>query len=136
MTTPPEAPGFAGSEFVLTGKTLGIEESQVTEFVRSLTFGVVENVPMARKFPVPCKLRTVRLLGIMESESRGSGAGVDVVVMVAGGADTTVLSGFVYIAVMVVEPTLRPVTSPVVLTEAMVGMLEPHVSCGDLVTSS
>ncbi len=120
----------------LTGKTLGRSESQVTELVRSLTVGAVEYVPIARKFPVSCKLPTVILLGIMVSESRGSGAGVDVVVTVAGGAETTVPSWFVHIAVIVAVPTLWPVTSPVALTVAIVGMLEVHVICAELVTSS
>jgi hypothetical protein len=48
VTIPPGAPGFGGVEFVLTGKTLGAAESQVTELVRSLTVGGVENVPIAR----------------------------------------------------------------------------------------
>jgi hypothetical protein len=33
---------------VLIGNVFGAEESQVTELVRSLTLGVVENVPIAR----------------------------------------------------------------------------------------
>jgi hypothetical protein len=88
-------------------------------------------------------LPTVIVLGITESESRGSGAGVVVVVMVAGDAVTTVLSGsFVQYAVIVEEPTFRPVTSPFVVAvqdtglvtgrpllqiEATEGVLEPHV---------
>ena len=114
---------------------MGSVEIHVTESVRSRTCGEFENVPIARKFPVPCKLRTVMLDGIMVSESRGSGAAVDVTVMVAGDADTTVPSGFVQIAVIVVEPTLIPVTSPAE-TEAIVGMLEDHVTCGEFVTFS
>jgi hypothetical protein len=96
---------------VLTGKTFGVEEIQVTELVRSLTCGEVENVPSARKFPVSCRLPTVIMLGIMVSESRGSGAGVDVTVTFVV-ADTTLLSGFVHSAVIVVLPALAPMTSP------------------------
>jgi hypothetical protein len=120
---------------VSTGKISGSVEIQVTALVRSLTCGEVENVPIARKFPVPCKLRTLMLDGIMVSESIGSGAAVAVTVMVAGDADTTVPSGFVQIAVIVVEPALNPVTSPEE-TEAIVGMLEFHVTCFELVTFS
>jgi len=54
----------------LTGKTSGAEDSQVTEFVRSLTYGAAANVPTARKLPVSCKLSTVIVGGIMASESR------------------------------------------------------------------
>jgi hypothetical protein len=74
---------------------LGSEEIQLTELVRSLTVGGVEYVPIARKFPVSCRLPTAIALGIMVSESRGSGAGVEVVVIVAGSAGTIVLSAFV-----------------------------------------
>jgi hypothetical protein len=115
---------------------LGAAETQVTELVRSLTCGLVEYVPMARKFPVPCKLPTVILLGIMVSESSGSGAAVDVTVTVAV-ADTTLESGFVHSAVMVLVPTLTPVTTPPVgLTVAMVGMVELQARLEELVTSS
>lgn len=112
---------------LLTGKTLGKEESQVTEFVRSLTVGGVENVPIARKFPVSCRLPTVMLLGIMVSESSGSGAAVSVTVTVPA-AETTLLSEFVYSAVIVVVPKLIPLASPPAVIEAMVGMLELHFS--------
>jgi hypothetical protein len=109
---------------LLTGKKLGKEESQVTVLVRSLTYGGDENVPMARKFPVPCRLSTVRLLGTTASESRGSGAGADVVVMMVGGtADTTVVSGFVHTAVIVVSPTLLPMTSPLVVAVQVTGLV-------------
>ena len=68
---------------------LGADETQVTEFVRSWIYGGVENVPIAMKFPVPCRLPVVMLPGMMVSESRGSGAGVELVVTVAV-AETTV----------------------------------------------
>ena len=104
----------------------GAEESQVTEFVRSLTVGEVEYVPIARKFPVSCKLPTVILPGIMMSESRGSGAAVSVTATVAV-ADTTLASGFVHSAVIVVEPGFAPVASPEGLMLAIVGILDVHL---------
>jgi hypothetical protein len=100
VTTPPGAPGFVELELVLTGKTSGKEESQVTELVRSRTVGEVEKVPMARKFPVSCKLPTVIVLGIMVSESKGSGAGEDVTLTIAD-AEAPVPSAFVHTAVIV-----------------------------------
>jgi hypothetical protein len=69
-------------------------------------------------------LATVRLLGTTVSESRGSGAGEDVVVMVTGVAVTTVLPGsFVQYAVIVVKPTLWPVTSPLVVAVQVTGFV-------------
>ena len=56
--------------FVLMGKRLGAEDIQLTEFVKSLTVGELENVPMARNWPVPCQLRTVTELGMIVSDSR------------------------------------------------------------------
>ena len=56
--------------------------------------------------------------------------------MVDGLDVTTEVSGFVYIAVIVAMPTLWPVTSPVELTEAIVLLLEFHVTCGELVKFS
>lgn len=68
VTIPAVAPRVP--EVLLTGKTLGTEEIQdsVVEFVRSLTNGEVENVPIARNCPVSCKLPTVMALGITVSE--------------------------------------------------------------------
>ena len=51
-------------------------------------------------------------------------------------AETTLLSGFVHSAVIVVVPVFTPVASPEALTVAIVGMLELHLSCAELVTSS
>ena len=60
----------------------------------------------------------------MANESRGSGAGEDVVVMVAGSAVTTVLPGsFVQYAVIVEKPTLWPVTSPLVVAVQVTGLV-------------
>jgi hypothetical protein len=124
VTVPAAAPGFALPEFVLTGKTSGALESQVTEFVRSLTYGTVENVPIARKFPVPCKLPTAIVFGTIWSESKGSGAAVAATVTFAV-ADTTLPSAFVHRAVIALVPALTPVTSP--LVDAVQGAGDPAV---------
>lgn len=123
---------------LLTGKTLGKEESHTTEFVRSRTVGGVEKVPIARKFPVSFRFPTLIELGIIVSDSRGSGAGVSVTVTVAV-FDTTEPSGFFSNAVIVVVPALTPEATPLPVespevTLAMVGMLDDHVICDELVT--
>src|ERR1700733_7315610 len=112
----------------------GNEERQVTEFVRSLTYGAAENVPKARKFPVSCRLPTLSELGMIVSESSGSGAGVLETATVAV-PDTTLPSAFVNSAVMVALPGLEPVTSPEALMEAIDGLLEVHLIWFELVTS-
>jgi hypothetical protein len=119
--------------FELTGKTSGNEERQTTEFVRSLMYGAAENVPKARKFPVSCKFPTVIELGIIVSESRGSGAAVSETVTVAV-FETTLPSAFVNSAVIVVLPALAPATSPDAFTEAIDGALELHWIWFELVT--
>jgi hypothetical protein len=90
---------------------------------------------MARKFPVPCKLPTVILVGIIVSESSGSGAAVAVTTTVAV-ADTTLASGFVHSAVMLLEPAPTPVTTPAALMVATDVMLELQARLEELVTSS
>jgi hypothetical protein len=120
--------------FVLTGKVLGVEESQVTVLVTSLTVGAVENVPIAKNWPVACKFPTVMALGIMVRDSRGSGAAVSVTVTVAE-AVTTEPSALVSSAVIVLVPTLTPWASPVELTVAIDGTLELHFTSGESVTS-
>jgi hypothetical protein len=75
-----------------------------------------------------------------ESESRGLGGEVSETVTPAV-AVTTDLSGLVQIAEMVVVPALAPVTSPLPVDspdvmDATDGMLEVHVSWGELVRSS
>jgi hypothetical protein len=134
VTSPAVAPEFP-PEFESTGKSLGKLEIQVVvgELVRSLTYGAVENVPIARNCPVSCKLSTVIELGMIVSESKGSGGEVSETEMLAV-LDTTVPSVFVSCAVMVVEPTPTPVASPVELTVAMEGLLELHVIWEELVT--
>jgi hypothetical protein len=82
VTIPAEAPVFP-PVLVLTGKELGKVEIQVTELVRSLTYGAVENVPIAKNCPDPCKLSTVSALGRIVSDTRGSGGGVFVTETVA-----------------------------------------------------
>jgi hypothetical protein len=74
------------------------------------------------------------LLGMMVSESRGSGA-EDVETVTDAVAETTLASGLVHSAVMVVDPALTPLARPVALTVATVGTLELHLSCAELVTS-
>ena len=81
---------------------------------------------MARNCPVSCKLPTEMELGMMVSESKGSGAGVIETAMVAL-FDTTLPSAFVNAAVMVVVPGLNPVTSPDELIEAIEELLEVHL---------
>jgi hypothetical protein len=77
VTIPAVAPGFP-PVLLLTGKTLGVAESQVRvgELVRSLMVGAAENVPIARNWPLPCKLPTVIELGIMARDSRVPGPDV------------------------------------------------------------
>src|ERR1700723_55142 len=95
------------------GKSFGNDEIQVRlgEFVRSWTLADEEKVPKARNCPVSCKLPTDKVLGTMVSESRGSGAAVIVTVTVALEV-TTLPSGLVSLAVMVVVPALAPVATP------------------------
>ncbi len=119
---------------VLIGNVFGAEESQVTVLVRSLTLGVVENVPIARNWPVSFNSPTLIEPGIMVSDSSGSGAAERLTETLAV-AETTEPSAFVQIAEIVVVPALTPVASPVALTVAMVGILELHVILGELVTS-
>ena len=82
---------------------------------------------MARKFPVSCRLPTVMLLGMMVSESSGSGAVVAVIVTAAV-AETTLPSGLVQMALIVLEPALTPVTSPEAETVATVAILEVELA--------
>src|SRR5665213_3216599 len=122
--------------FVFTGKTLGVAEVHVRvgEFVRSRTYGTLENVPIAKNCALSCRLPTVIALGMMVSDSRGSAGGVLETAMVAL-AVTTLLSGFVSSAVTVVMPAALPVARPAPLTTAIEGLLELHAIAGELVTS-
>jgi hypothetical protein len=114
---------------VLMGKTLGVAEIQVRlgEFVRSLTVGAVENVPIARNCPVSCKLPTVIELGIMVSETRlpppappppPEAATVTFELELTGPLNAVLL------AVIVVVPAATAVTSPEGLTVATEGVVE------------
>jgi hypothetical protein len=136
LTMPALAPG-PPPVLVLTGKSFGRDEIQVVvfEFVRSLTYGGAENVPIAKNCPVACNVPTVMELGMIESERMGSG-GVVKVVLTAALPVTTDLSALVTMAVMVVLPELTPVANPVALTVAIEGMAEVHVIWGESVTSS
>ena len=123
---------------VLTGKTLGDEDTQLSvgEFVRSLTEGGVANVPIARNCPVSCNWPTVIELGIMVRLRIVSGvppppAEAAVTTMVA-----LELVGPLYasaVAVIVTVPVPTPVARPEALTVAMEGELEVQVTV--LVTS-
>jgi hypothetical protein len=118
---------------VLTGKTLGTAEIQVTmgEFVRSLMVGEVENVPIARNCPVSCKLPTVIELGIMVSETRlpppappppPEAATVTFALELTGPLNA------VPPAVIVVVPAATAVTTPEALTVATEGAVEVQVT--------
>ena len=77
---------------------------------------------------------TVMLLGMMVSESSGSGAVVAVIVTAAV-AETTLPSGLVQMALIVLEPALTPVTSPEAETVATVAILEVQLRLDELLTS-
>ena len=104
--------------------------------------GCVEKVPYARNCAVPSKLRSVTVLGRTLIDSKGSGAGDEVTVTVAVLAATLLPAGVLaYSAVIVVVPTLAPWATPLpearpVVTPAIEEILELHVSCGELVTST
>src|ERR1700733_1211273 len=79
-------------------------------------------------------------VGMIWSESSGSGAGVSVT-SADEKLDTIDPSGFFNSALIVLVPWLTPVTMPLpeaspVVTVATDGMLESHVICGELVSSS
>jgi hypothetical protein len=84
-------------------------------------------------------LRVETEVGKMVMESNGSACDDAVTEMTAVDVNT-VLSGFVSVAVIVVVPGLTPATVPAddageVVTVAIVGMLELHLTCGEFVTS-
>jgi len=116
--------------FVLIGKMLGAPEIQLTEFVRSLTVGADANVPIARNWPVPCRLLTVTALGMIESESRPAtppvlpGGAITVIEPVV---ETTPVNPFM-LAVMVVFPAPTAVATPEELIVATDGELDVHVT--------
>jgi hypothetical protein len=117
--------------FELTGKTSGAEESQVTEFVRSLTNGADANVPTARKFPVSCKLPTVIALGMMVSESKlptPAPPPEEEADTVRVALELTGPLKAVAFATIVDVPAATAVTSPDVSTLATAGLLEAQVT--------
>jgi hypothetical protein len=127
---PAVAPRFP-AVLVLMGKSLGKEEIQVSvgEFVRSLVNGGLENVPIARNWPVAPKLPTERALGMMVSERRLSGSSPPFeAVTVRLALELTSPLNAVAPAVIVVVPAATAVTSPVALTVATVGELELQVT--------
>lgn len=117
----------------MTGKTLGLAEIQVSmgEFVRSLTVGVLENVPIARNCPVSCKLRTVIELGIIVNETKSPPPApvlppepetTRVALELTGPLNASAE------AVIVVVPPLTAVATPDELIVATVGTLEVQVT--------
>jgi hypothetical protein len=115
--------------FELTGKTSGVEESQVTEFVRSRTNGAVEYVPIARKFPVSCKFPTVIAPGMIASESMLPPPPPPPGPVTARSAlEFTWPLNADASAMIVVVPAAIAVTIPVVLTVATEGVVELHVT--------
>jgi hypothetical protein len=127
---PAVAPRFP-PVLLLTGKSLGKEEIQVNvgEFVRSLTNGALEKVPIARNWPVACKLPTERELGMMVSETRSPPDGpppAPVTVRVA--LELTGPLNAVAPAVIVAVPAATAVTSPAGLTVATDGVVELQVT--------
>jgi len=102
--------------------------------VRSLVYGGVEKLPIARYSPVAARFPTLIELGIIDSDSRSDGSAVRLVVRVAE-LETTEPSLFVRTAVIVLAPAPRSLARPVGPTEPIVGALEVHLICGELVTS-
>ena len=134
VTTPPFSVPPPGALLLLlvTGNTFGAEVTQVTELVRSLTVGVVENVPIARNCPLACKLLNEILLGIMVSERMLSPLPPDTPpadpVTVRFAVELTEPAYPVALAVMIVEPALTAVATPEALTVATAGTLEVQVT--------
>jgi hypothetical protein len=134
LTTPPFCvpPPAAVLLLLVTGKTFGADVIQVTEFVRSLTVGAVENVPIARNCPVSCRSRTPSVLGMMVSERMlpplpPAVPPVDPVT-VRSAVALTGPANPVELAVMTVEPALTAVATPEALMVATEGLLEVQVT--------
>jgi hypothetical protein len=136
VATPPFwVPALGGTLlFVVTGKTFGAVVIHWVEFVTSRTYGGVENVPIARNCPEPCKFCRPIELGMIVSESRSCGAAVSVVANVAV-FDITEPSLLVSTAVIVLLPAPKSLASPPALIEPAEGTLEFHFNCEELVTS-
>jgi hypothetical protein len=117
---------------LVTGKTFGADVNQVTELVRSLTVGAVENVPIARNCPLSCKLPKTIPLGIMVSERMPAPLPPPVPplvpVTVRFAEEVIGPANPVVLAVMIVEPALTAVATPEALTVATEGLLETQVT--------
>jgi hypothetical protein len=115
---------------LLTGKTFGKAEIHVSvgEFVRSLTNGAVENVPIARNCPVPCKLPTVIELGMIASERRLPALSPAEPVTVRVALELVAPLNAAPRAVIVVVPSLTAAATPEALMVATEGMLEVQVT--------
>jgi hypothetical protein len=117
---------------LVTGKTFGAEVNQVTELVRSLTVGAVENVPIARNCPLSCKLPKTIPLGMMVSERMPPPLPPVVPpadpVTVTPAVEVTGPLNAVALAVIVVVPALTAVTIPAEFTVATAGVLEVQVN--------
>jgi hypothetical protein len=115
----------------VTGNTFGAEVSHLTELVRSLTVGEVENVPIARNCPLWVKLPKTIPLGMMVSERilppllppvPLEPETVRVALEEVGPLNAVAL------AVIVVVPALTAVTTPEALTVATAGVVEVQVT--------
>src|SRR5690348_9825827 len=130
VTIPAVVPELAAPvPFVLTGNIFGNAEIQLTELVRSLTVGELEKVPIARNWPVPCRLSTVTELGMIESQSRPWTPPVVPLGFITATVplpETTPVKPFI-VAVIVVVPAATAVTRPVELTVATEGALDVQV---------
>ena len=116
--------------FVLMGKMFGAPEIQFTEFVRSLTVGEDAKVPIARYWPVPCRLLTVTVSGMMLSYSRPATPPVEpagLMTVSVAVEETTPVNPFI-LAVMVVVPSDTAIASPEALIVAIDGALDVQVT--------
>jgi hypothetical protein len=114
------------------GKTFGAEVNQVTELVRSLTVGAVENVPIARNCPLWVKLPKTIPLGMMVSERMPAPLPPFVPpvdpVTVTPAVEVTVPFNAIAVAVIVVVPPFTAVTIPVEFTVATPGEVDVQVT--------
>jgi hypothetical protein len=116
----------------VTGNLFGSEVIHVTELVRSLTVGAVENVPIARNCPLSPKVPNVIPLGMMVRESMvpplppatppADPVTVKAAVELTGPLNPAAL------AVMIVEPALTAVATPEASTVATEGVPEVQVT--------
>jgi hypothetical protein len=125
-------PPGAALLLLVIGYLFGSEVSQVTELVRSLTVGSVENVPIARNCPVSPKVPKTIPLGMIVSERMLPPLPPDVPpvdpVTVKFAVELTGPAYPVVLAVMTVEPALTAVAIPVALIVATEGTEEVQVT--------